>query len=162
MPRRRSVLSIKFCCRRAITARGNRSFSCNSSTRSRKYSARPLVSSHCNSCCHSLSERGHRRAYCSGRGSQNISSTASRACNCLAKGLGDVRVCSVDMEASLGAPRDRQLCKRIANALEENCPDFSRLSIEDCHVTVKRLSLPCRAALLQQPQPASVPPVTIN
>src|ERR1700677_4721211 len=144
MPRSRSVLSIKFCCRRAITARGNRSFSFNSSTRSRKYNARPLVSSQRSSCCHSLSDRCHNRAYCSGRGSQKISSTASRACSCLARDLGDVLVCSVDMETDLSAPRDRQLCKRVANGPEEiNCPDTSRVSIQECHVAVKRLSFPC-------------------
>src|SRR5580698_2768938 len=145
MPRSRSVLSIRFCCRRAITARGNRSLSCNSSTRSRKYNARPLVSSQSNSCCHSWSDRCHSRAYCSGKGSQKISSTASRACNFLARGLGDVLVCSVDIETDLVGPRDRQPYKRIANALEENnCADFSCWSMEDCHVAVKRLSLPCR------------------
>src|ERR1700731_3287335 len=100
MPLVRSILSRRFCCRRARTLGGNTSHRCSSTKRSRKYRASPLISSQCNNLCHPFSERLYRRDHCSGNGLRKVSRTASRI-NCSSlKEFDTILVVRVDIEVS--------------------------------------------------------------
>src|ERR1700685_4520874 len=88
MPCVRCVFSIRLRYKRVNTVGGSKPQRPSSTTRSKKYNARPLICNQRSSFSHCLLESVRTRSHSSGKGSQNVNSTARRLSCTPLNGIG--------------------------------------------------------------------------